>query len=172
MPDAYETLTPELYQVICELIKRDDVKSVSSPFTDLGLWRALADEQLRRATETGLPRGEAFRIHGFGAALKLLSSDAWGAEFGGILPAGCDLFIYPPWRRLLPQEMCAQDSLWLTTQCWARHYLLIEKDYGEMACAERTLVAGWVLYKAKEPYVSDEPRSTPSLRMTRSENNK
>ncbi len=32
------------------------------------------------------------------------------------------------------------------------HYVLIERDYGELDCAERAVVGDWVLYKSTAPY--------------------
>lgn len=149
--DVYDEAPTDLFKVICHLIRRDDIKSVCNSFTDVGLWRALADEQERRSAATELSREQAFRLSPTtGAALKKLPKGAWGAHIGGKFP-GSDLVIYPPWRRILPEQIGPDDDLWGVTDMWANHYLLVEHDYGEIRCADRSLVAGWVLYKAHKP---------------------
>jgi hypothetical protein len=49
---------------VLELIKQDNVRSVSFPYDDPDLWPELIAEQVRRSKLTGLLPQEAFRLNG------------------------------------------------------------------------------------------------------------
>ena len=167
LPDAVLTL-------IDELITRDNVQSVSAPYSDYRLWRRLCTEQLVRSERTGYPPEEAFTLSGPDGALWCVPLEDWGADvhipYEGVCMA--DLLIQPDWRRALP-ENDAEDAQLVSVfngswgyspkKGWMCHYVLTPDDLGQLACANRTEVGdGWVLYESKQPYIPN-PRCKPHL---------
>lgn len=61
---AQEELPDSVIKLIGELIKRDNVQSVSCPFNNSKVWRLLVAEQTRRAQQTGKSQQEAFTLAG------------------------------------------------------------------------------------------------------------
>jgi hypothetical protein len=144
-PEEY--LPNPVVNVIGELIKRDNVQSVSFPFNNTKVWRMLVDEQLCRAKNTDLPNQQAFALSGPDSGL---SCDP--TEWGGVVHIpyeGCcmgDLFIVPEWRNLFRET----NSATLST---SYHYLLAQRDLGELNCAiRRDIGDGWFLYESTRPY--------------------
>ena len=149
---------PALMDTILALIRQDDVGSVSCPFDDWTIWRALVEEQVRRAERSGLPLQEAFTLAGPDSGLRHFPIQDWGGEVH-VPYAGCvagDLFILPSWRNLFPEHGGATGHLRKVVrgQC---HYALVDRDLDELACAIRTPVGGWVLYQSRAPYVPARP---------------
>lgn len=76
-PAADTALPPELFELILALA-RQDVRSVSCPFTDPALWRALAQEQLRRAKAQGLAPQDALLLAGPEGGIPHVRAEDWG----------------------------------------------------------------------------------------------
>jgi hypothetical protein len=90
-----------IFDVIVELIGRDDVRSVSCPFDDPAIWRALVARQVERARATGLPLQEAFALCGPDSGLNQVPFRDWGGKIHIPYEGACggDLFILPSWHR-------------------------------------------------------------------------
>lgn len=153
-PYSEETsLPPDLYRLICELISRDDVQSVSCPFDDYALWRALVTEQIQRSIRTGQTPKEAFELSGPDSGLPLIPYLEWGGDVHIPYEGMCDgdLLIPPDWRKLDASRGMGPEgrlSRVLGKNC---HYLLTDRDLGEMDCADRASVGAWFLYRSKIP---------------------
>lgn len=140
---------------VLELIKQDDVRSVSFPYDDPDLWLELIAEQVRRSKLTGLPPQEAFTLNGPDGGLW----DTPVEELGGYVHipyegvCGGDLFVFPAWRKFFAEE--AEKTGRLSTairNCC--HYILTPIDFGALRYATRATVGDWVLYQSKAPYVA------------------
>lgn len=69
-------LPAPLFEIISQLIEREDVQSVSCPVTDYALWRLLVEEQIRRAKTTGLSPQDAFYLSSCdGGEMNLTGAD-------------------------------------------------------------------------------------------------
>ena len=149
-----ESLSPELLQTILQLALHTNVRSVSCPFDEPALWRALSEIQLRRADELGVAPQQALRLSGPDSGLDGIAPEDWAGEihipYEGAAPG--DLFIQPDWRELRLDADHADGSLTQVNGGTPCHFLLAEKDFGELACATRRFVDGWVLYESKSPY--------------------
>jgi len=143
-----DELPESVIALIGELIKRDTVQSVSFPFNNSKVWRLLIDEQVRRAKQTGLPLQKAFTLSGPDGGLSCDPSEWGGAvhiPYEGVCEG--DLFIAPLWRNFIREN----NSATLST---SYHYLLLQRDLGELNCATRRIIGdGWVLYESTRPYV-------------------
>jgi hypothetical protein len=75
-----------------------------------------------------------------------------------------DLFVLPEWRNLFTDKANkkgARATLGDYATYWADpehghscHYLLLNRDMGELSCAHRQIVGdGWLLYESNRPYV-------------------
>lgn len=171
-----EELPGQVITLIGELIKRDNVQSVSCPFSNSKIWRLLVKEQARRAELTGLPKQEAFNLAGPDGGFGFDPRE-WGGEVHVPYMGACirDLFVVPEWRNLFPEEGAAQgnDATLLDyLGAWVYppygdhcHYLLVQRDLGELSCAYRHVVGdGWILYESNRPYVKSripEPHELP-----------
>lgn len=147
-------LTPALVALIAELIKRPTVQSVAFPLDDERIWRMLVEEQIRRASATGLHPQHAFGLCGPDSGLPF-DPATWGGwvhtPYEGI--TGADLFIKPSWRAFIPsQGMGANGTLTAANANKACHYLLVAGHRPEMDCASRHLGDGWTLYTSIRPY--------------------
>lgn len=168
---ALPPLTPELRQVILDLARQPDIRSLSCPFPDHDLWIALIEEQIRRSEATGLSHQEAFclcapdtGIHG----MQRYDPESGESPFhppriGGTVHiswegvCGGDLFIVPAWRRVRPGTGAQPDSLtkMVAMKC---NYALSHRDLGVVDCATRTVVAGcWYLYRSNAPHEDCHP---------------
>ena len=143
-------------QKIAELIKQDDVGSVSCPYSDYELWRLLVAEQLRRAENLGVSAREAFTLSGpdGGNALRGIPYEAWGADvhipYEGL--CGGDLLVRPTWRKFRVPQGTTTGKLSVAASVDCCYYVLSPEDFGEVPFATRTLVGDWVLYKSNAPY--------------------
>jgi len=153
-PKTETTLPEPLFRLILDLIRRDDVRSVSVPFDDLALWRELVAEQRRRADATGQPLQRAFGLFGPESGLHGIPLDEWGGEvtipYEGAF--GADLFILPAWHRFLSDKIKEGGKLRYAVlkPC---NRVIVREDHGEVACATRTEVGdGWWLYTWTAPH--------------------
>ncbi|MCX7148664.1 MAG: hypothetical protein NTY05_04525 [Rhodocyclales bacterium] len=172
-PIETQTTLPEpLFRVIMDLIRRDDVRSVSLPFDDFALWRELVAEQRRRSEATGHPLQRAFGLFGPEAGLAHLQIEEWGGEVG--IPyegaSGADLFILPTWHRFFAEKIRNGGKL-----RWAVHKpcnrIIVQGDHGEVACATRTDIgAGWWLYDWTAPHEDCNPLFDPEFERIAGEN--
>lgn len=143
-----EELPESVITLIGELIKRDNVQSVSFPFNNSKVWHLLVAEQIHRAKQTGTPLQQAFTLAGPDSGLGFDPKDCGGKihiPYEGACTA--DLFVAPKWRNLIREA----NSATLST---SYHYLLVQRDLGELHCATRhDIGGGWVLYESTRPYV-------------------
>lgn len=150
------TITPLVRQKIAELIKQDDVRSVSCPYRDYELWRLLVAEQLRRAENLGISPSEAFTLSGpdGGNALHGIPYESWGADvhipYEGL--CGGDLLIRPTWRKFRVPQGTATGKLSTAASVTGCYYVLSPEDFGEVPFASRTMVGDWVVYQSTAPY--------------------
>ena len=173
-----EELPESVITLIGELIKRDNVQSVSFPFNNTKVWRLLVDEQLRRARATGLANQLALTLSGPDGGLAC-DPTAWGGVVH-IPYEGCcsgDLFVVPGWRNLYPdwkdqfprsgdgrgdKATLGDYSHYMADpktgdSC---HYLLLKRDIGELRCAVRSEIGdGWFLYESNRPYIKTDVAS-------------
>lgn len=149
------TLPGPLFELILDLIRRDDVQSVSCPLEDYALWRALVGEQVRRARLTGQHPQLAFGLRGPDSGLPEVDAEAWGGGIHIPYEGACDgdLFILPKWHRFFQEDAGSDGSLRRATRKCC-HYVLMQADFGELACATRTVVGntGWVFYQSNDPH--------------------
>jgi hypothetical protein len=157
-----EKLPPELYPVILALIERDDVRSVSCPFDDVTLWRALVEKQIQHAQLTGLPLQKAYALCGPDSGLDNVPYQEWGGEIHVPYEGACggDLFILPKWHRFFAEKVREGGKLRWTVakRC---HHVLLRGDYGEIACATRQQFGDWTLYTSNAPYEPCNPFVDP-----------
>jgi len=145
---AQEDLPDSVIKLIGELIKHDNVQSVSFPYNNSKVWRLLVAEQERRAQQTGKSLQEAFTLAGPDSGFGFDPRE-WGGEvhipYEGAFSA--DLFIAPQWRKFFRET----NSATLST---SYHHLLVKQDLGELHCAiRRDIGDGWYIYESTRPYV-------------------
>lgn len=151
-----------LFEAIVDLSRRDDVHSVSCPFSDSALWRVLVERQVRQAAATGLPPREAYGLSGPDSGLpNIVAADMGGAihiPYEGT--CGADLFILPTWHRFFADAVRDGGKLrWAVRKpC---HHVLLEGDHGELACATRRVIGAWTLYTSTAPYEDCNPFPYP-----------
>lgn len=143
-----EELPEPVITLIGKLIERDNVQSVSCPFNNSKVWRLLVAEQVRRAEQTGKPPQQAFALSGPDSGFGFDPTE-WSGEvhipYEGAAMA--DLFVAPKWRNFIRET----NSATLST---SYHYLLVQRDLGELHCATRREIGdGWLLYESTRPYV-------------------
>jgi len=155
---AETRLPAPLFEIISQLIKKEDVQSVSCPLTDYPLWRLLVGEQIRRTQTTGLFPQEAFYLSSSdGGKMNLTGADNRPypnepQDWGGTVhvpyegATGADLFIKPAWHNFHKAEANEAGSLSRALFGKPCRYMLSNKDYGELGCATRLQVGDWVLY--------------------------
>lgn len=145
---------------VLELIQQDDVRSMSCPFNEPTVWRALVAEQRRRAERTGKPPQKAFTLWGPDADFYTGRSPV--EAYGGTIHIpfermfGGDLVLLPTWRNWFGER--AEKTGWLSTaiRCCC-YYILTPRDFGEVGFATRTKLCDWIEYKSKLPYVPCAP---------------
>jgi hypothetical protein len=147
-------LPEQVVAKILELIRRDDVRSVSCPYDDPELWLALVAEQVRRAAESGLPLQEAFTLCGPDGGLWDTPVEALGGyvhiPYEGL--CGGDLLIRPTWRKFRVPQGTVTGKLSTAASVTCCYYVLSPEDFGEVPFAARTMVGDWVLYQSNAPY--------------------
>lgn len=145
---AQEDLPDSVIKLIGELIKHDNVQSVSCPYNNLKVWRLLVAEQEYRAQRTSKSPQEAYTLAGPDSGFSFDPRE-WGGEVHIPYEGACtaDLFIAPQWRNFYRET----NSATLST---SYHYLLVKEDLGELHCAKRRVIGdGWYLYESTRPYV-------------------
>lgn len=165
-PVATEVVPVEVFDCIVRLAQREDVKSVSCPFQDFGLWRTLIAEQVRRSVALGVAPQDALCLNGPDSGIPFVSVSNhredrdWGGEvhipYEGA--TGGDLFIQPTWFGFSAED--ARNAPTLTHPVFGNYvvvggktwkYLLTRcKTLGELPCATRTAVGDWVLYEVRQ----------------------
>ncbi len=151
-------ISPLPFDAILEIARRDDVHSVSCPFPDAELWKALVDEQVRRSKATGLPPQKAYCLCGPEQGLDHLPIAEWGGyvhiPYEGVNDG--DLLILPSWRKFEPERM--GDSGRLSYACAkACNHIIVDRDYGELPNVIRRAIDGWTLYSSTNPYRDCNP---------------
>lgn len=143
---------------ILELIQRRDVQSVSFPYNDRRVWKALCDEQVRRSASTGVCRQDAFALSGPDGGLQSVPIDKWGGKvhipYEGM--CGGDLVVLPKWRNVFVVNARTTGRLSTVIRAYC-FYLLSPRDFGVLNCAHRTVVGEWVLYQSCAPYTPCRP---------------
>lgn len=160
-----EKLPDSVISLIGELIKRDNVHSVSCSFNNSQAWRLLVEEQVRRGSLTGIPLQKAFTLCGPDGGFSFDPVD-WGGDVHIPYEGACmgDLFVLPEWRNLFIEKANKKGeratlgdyaTYWADPQVGhSCHYLLLQRDMGELSCAHRKIVGdGWFLYESNLPYV-------------------
>jgi len=152
--DTDDEFPPEVIELIKVLITRPEVQSVSFPYSDERVWRALVREQLKRAEGTGRHRQNVFGLSGPDSGLPFDPAD-WGGyvhiPYEGMAEA--DLFVKSPTRGFhLPYARGGGDlkAAMLGKHC---HHALVHGEHRDVDGASRTLVQGWTLYTSNRPYV-------------------
>ena len=150
---------------ILELIRRDDVRSVSCAYDDPVVWKALVDEQVQRAKESGLPPQDAFTLCGPDGGLWDTPVEAWGGvvhiPYEGL--CGGDLLVRPTWRRFRIPEGTQTGRLSTAASVKCCYYVLSPEDFGEVPFATREEAGEWVLYRSKAPYEPCKPLANDLL---------
>jgi hypothetical protein len=160
-----QELPDSVIELIGELIKRDNVQSVSCPFNNSKVWRLLVDEQVHRAKLSGLSLQKAFTLSGTDGGFSFDPAD-WGGDVHIPYEGACmgDLFVLPEWRNLFTEhakylgESATLGSYVIheahTQFMQPCHYLLMQRDIGEIYNANRKVVGdGWYLYESTQSYV-------------------
>lgn len=156
--DGRDILPAQVVGKVLELIQRDDIRSVSCPFSDYELWCGLVAEQVRRSKLSGLPPQEAFTLCGADGGMSDMPFDELGGRvhlpYEGM--CGGDLVLLPLWRKFFAEEAEENGRLSTAVRLCCYH-LLTPMDFGELSFATRMLVGDWVLYQSKAPYVPCDP---------------
>ena len=77
--DGYRVNLPvPVAKKIQELIRQDDVRSVSCCYDDRDVWEALVQEQVKRATASGLLSQDAYFLSGPDVGLWDTPVEEWG----------------------------------------------------------------------------------------------
>jgi hypothetical protein len=139
---------------ILELVRQEDVRSVSCPYDDLELWVSLFAEQVRRSAATGLPPQDAFTLCGPDGGLWDTPVEALGGYVHIPYEGRCggDLLVWPKGGRFRVPQGSATGKLSAAASVRGCHYVLSPDDFGEVLFATRTMVGDWVLYKSNAPY--------------------
>lgn len=142
-----------------ELIRRDDVRSVSCPYDDPDLWLSPIAEQVCRSTTAGLPPQDAFTLCGPDGGLW----DTPVEVVGGNVHISCeglcggDLLLRPTWRKFRIPEGTATGRLSTAAGVSCCYYVLSPDDFGELSMASHTPVGEWVLHQSNAPYAPCAP---------------
>jgi hypothetical protein len=157
--DASDAPPDQLFEAIQNLIRRDDVRSVSCPFRDLRLWKVLVAEQLQRVAATGLPGERAFGLFCPDSGLDGIPVEDWGGDvhisYEGV--CGSDLFILPSWHRFSPERLRETERLSTALGGKLCNHLLLRGDHGDLPGVSRTLIGEWVLYSSTTPSLDCHP---------------
>ena len=176
-----QELPDSVIKIIGEIIRRDNVQSVSFPFNNTKVWRLLVNEQLNRAKNTGFPEQKAFTLTGPDSGLSC-DPTVWGGVVHIPYEGACmgDLFVVPDWRNLYPdwknefpksgdgkgdQATLGDYAHYMAdpNSGLSCHYLLTQRDIGDLKCANRIEVGdGWILYESNRPYVKVNMSGIPS----------
>lgn len=143
----------DFYKALGSLITQDDVHSVSCPFSGFQIWRVLVKEQVQRSQRLNLPLQDALHLYGPDSGLDKLPED-WGGEvripYEGMFDA--DVVFLPGWRVFHTEKAGTGGSLARALKMKHCRYVFVPKirEIGELACATREEIDGWVLYRQKQ----------------------
>lgn len=156
---AQTTLPQDLFQLVEELVTREEVQSVSCPFDDFALWRVLVTEQVRRSGKLGMPPQQAFTLSGPDSGLRHVAAKDWGGEIHIPYEGACggDLLILPEWRNFFPEAAMGSKGRLSSAAREPCHYVLTTRDYGELDAATRETCGEWFLYRSRLPYSPSNP---------------
>ena len=144
---------------VLELIKLENVRSVSCSYDDPDLWLSLVAEQVRRSRMTGLAPQEAFTLCGPDGGLWDTPVEAFGGyvhiPHEGV--CGGDLFLRPTCREFRVSSGIKTRKLSTAACVDCCYYVLSPEDFGDLSFATRTTVGNWVLYQSNLPYVPCKP---------------
>lgn len=148
-PADKSSLDPGLLELITSLARRADIRSISCPFEDRVLWRALVWEQVQRAAAQCLPPREALFLAGPDSGLKDVEAEDWGGDIHIPYEGACaaDLFIKPRWFAFHRESATASGSVRAGLGDKAQRYALAHGDLGEFPLDERVRCGDWTLYR-------------------------
>lgn len=143
----------DFYSLVENLAFDEEIQSISCPFGGYEIWRILVKAQVQRMKKTGLAAKEALALYGPDEGLgQLIKPENWGGKvtipYEGMRMA--NMMFLPSWRAFHLDKAgingSLKDALSSDVEC---KYLLVPKDrdFGELECAIRTVVDGWILYK-------------------------
>ena len=149
--DKKHSPDPLFYTFISDLIKREDIKSISFPYGGF-IWRIFLEEQVRRAKKLGINPQEAFALYGSDEGLgDLVRPENWGGyvhiPYEGMCSA--DLVFLPTWRVFHKEDAGSEGSLAKASRLDCRYMIVFkENDLGELGCATRQAIGEWIFYQA------------------------
>jgi hypothetical protein len=149
VPPDESGLPPALFNLLRDLVCKENVQSVSCDLKDYPLWRLLVSQQVQQAEKASLPPQSAFGLCGpESRAPNFVAAEDWGGyihhPYEGVVP--CDIYFLPHWRNFSFGDM--------ESTC---KYLLTKQSFGEKECALRTVFDDWFLYEYKGEYTSRNP---------------
>ena len=149
IPAAESAMDAGLFELIVSLSHRADVRSVSCPFDDRLLWRALVLEQVRRAALQGIAPAEALFLAGPESGLTDVAAEDWGGDihipYEGVCEA--DLFIVPKWHSFDRKGAAAAGTARAGVFGRAHRYVITRGDPGEFARDERMRCGESTMYR-------------------------
>ena len=148
----------ELFELIMGLAKLPRVKSVSCPFEDVRLWRALVAEQVRRADLQGIVPELALELNGPDGGIPDISGSRrmyldWGGEihipYEGTCPS--TLLIQPPWwdltRSKFDQFSHPRHGSFITIgSTFCKYFVCRQLEIGDIPQVSRTVIGTWAVY--------------------------
>lgn len=171
----------QIREVVWDLARRPDVRSISCALRDFELWEGLLKLQVARGTAAQVAPQEALRLMGpdsgipgitavycgledgdevpivYPDAQGRIASDLWGGEIHIPYEGACSGDVYIP-----PKGFIADPRIIFDPE--SKHHFMLRKrsnfvfspvDYRECVHAIRTQpVPGWWLYENRRPYVN------------------
>lgn len=141
-------------EVLCALACHPAIRSMSLPFTDYGLWRALVAAQVRRSLSENLPPNEALHLGGAEADAWAQEAEDWGGEIKGPhRPDMFDVFVLPTWHGWFRDRAVAAKSAragsYVSGPGKCSKVLIVNHDLGEFETEDRIECDGWFIYRVK-----------------------
>lgn len=151
---ASDAAPPGLAEVLCALARHPDIKSMSLPFTDYALWRALVATQVRRSLSENIPPNEALHLGGAEAGAWAQEAKDWGGEIQGPHRTDMfDVFVLPKWHAWFRDRAVAARSARAGSYVFGpgkcSKVLIVSYDLGEFETEDRIACDGWFIYRAK-----------------------
>lgn len=162
LPSAYPCTAPStfaappgLMEVLCALARHPEIRSMSLPFTDWTLWRALVEVQVRRSLAEGCTPNEALHLGGAEAGFWSEEAADWGGHIKGPRsPDMFDVFVLPPWHGWVRDRAVAAGSArvgsYVAGPGKCKKVLIAHGDLGEFDTEDRIACDGWFIYRAKD----------------------
>lgn len=143
------------YSFVSDLAMQEKIKSISCPYGGIEMWRVLIEAQVLRAANLGVAAMEALQLYGPDEGLgRIVKLRNWGGEvfipYEGMRMA--NLIFLPGWRIFRVDKAGINGSLKeaLNSNVDCKYlFVLKERDFGELGCANRTEVGGWIFYSMK-----------------------